>query len=204
MKLLSQRGISVAPPARASLSAVPAASSIPSVPAAPSVPLIPAISVPAVSGIHANPAIPTVPAVSAIPTVSAVSSVVSAALPALPAALPVSFSNTTALLTPGDEPGDVSMESPPHPEGSSRATGGILRNRAMGQHYNPVDDVDFQIAPVLGKVKGVVKIYVSPLDPVELDFSTMQPSLKVPVNVNLNLGPVLKEVALRWPPITRK
>ncbi|EDR13056.1 uncharacterized protein LACBIDRAFT_322475 [Laccaria bicolor S238N-H82] len=88
----------------------------------------------------------------------------------------------------------------------------ILRNRAMGQHYNLVADKDFQIAPVLGKVKGGVKIYVSPLVPVELEFPTMQPSLKVPVTVNMNLGPVLKEVtvflfmmllmAFGWPTIS--
>ena len=53
-------------------------------------------------------------------------------------------------------------------------------------------------------VKGVVRIYVSSLDPAELDFAKMQPSLKVLVTVNTNLGPVLKEVAVRWPPITRK
>jgi hypothetical protein len=74
----------------------------------------------------------------------------------------------------------------------------------MGQQYNPVDDEDFQMSSIIEKVKGVVKIYVSPLDPVELDFANMQPSLKVPVTVNMNLGPVLKEVAVRWPPITRK
>jgi len=106
-------------------------------------------------------------------------------------------------LTPADEPG-VTMESPPHPEGSSRATGGILRNRAMGQYYNPVDDKELHISSIIEKVQGVVKIYVSPLDPVELDFAKMQPSLKVPVTVNMNLGSVLKEVAVRWPPITCK
>ncbi|EDR07112.1 uncharacterized protein LACBIDRAFT_328056 [Laccaria bicolor S238N-H82] len=220
MKLLTQRGISVAPPARAAVSAAPAASSIPSSSAASSVPVvpdvqaIPATLVPAVADIHAisavSPAMPTVSAVSAIPTastgsaistVSTVSAAVSAAVLSISnTTVPIS---TTAPLTSGDEPGDVSMESPPRPEGSSCATGGILRNRAMGQHYNPVDDEDFQIAPVLGKVKGVVKIYVLPLDPVELEFATMQPSLKVPVTVNMNLGPVLKEVALHWPPITR-
>jgi hypothetical protein len=186
MKLLSQRGILVAPPERAAVSSVPSATSVSSVSAAPSVPAVPAI--------HA------VPAVSAV---SAVPAVVSAAVPAVPAAVPVPVS-TTALLTPSNEPADVSMESPPRPEGSSRATGGILRNRAMGQHYNPVDDEELHISSIVEKVKGVVKIYVSSLDPVELDFAKMQPSVKVPVTVNMNLGPVLKEVAIRWPPITRK
>jgi len=104
-------------------------------------------------------------------------------------------------LTPSNEPADVSVESPPHPEGSSCATGGILRNQAMGQHYNPVDDEELHISSIVEKVKGVVKIYVSSLDPVELDFAKMQPSVKVPVTVNMNLGPVLKEVAICWPPI---
>jgi hypothetical protein len=199
MKLLSQRGISIAPPERA---AVPASSSVPSASAVPSVPSVPALhAIPAVSAVSA---IPTVPAVPAVPAV------VSATVPAIPAAVSVPVSDTavsvstTALLTAGDEPADVSMESPPRPEGSSRATGGIFRNRAMGQHYNPVDDEDFQMSSIIGKVKGIIKIYVSPLDPVELDFANIQPSLKVPVTVNTNLGPVLKEVALRWPPIIRK
>lgn len=96
------------------------------------------------------------------------------------------------------------MESPPHPEGSSRSTGGILRSRAMGQHYNPVDDEDIQLSSVMEKVKGIAKIYASALDPAELDLSKMQPSTGARVTVNMNLGPVLKEVAVVWPPITRK
>jgi len=74
----------------------------------------------------------------------------------------------------------------------------------MGQHYNPVDDEELHISSIVEKVKGVVKIYVSSLDPVKLDFAKMQPSVKVPVTVNMNLGPVLKEVAICWPPITHK
>jgi len=107
MKLLSQRGISVAPPECAAVSSVPSATSVSSVSAAPSV--------------------PAVPAIHTVSAVSAVSAVVPAAVPAVPAAVPVPVS-TTALLTPSNEPEDVSVESPPCPEGSSRATGGILRN----------------------------------------------------------------------------
>ena len=234
MKLLSKRGISVAPPERktstsTSSSAAPAASL--AVPAnSLAIPTAVSAAVSAVSAaVSAVPA--SVPAVFAVvPTVSASASavsvnsaVISATGPALNAAL---TSDTTATLntlieitesnvstpiaittqkpsTPADEQ-DVTMESPPRPEGSSRATGGILRNRAMGQYYNPVDDEELHVSSIVEKVKGVVKIYVSPFDPVELDFTKMQPSLKVPVTVNLNLGPVLKEVAIRWPPITRK
>jgi len=110
MKLLSQRGISVAPPECAAVSSVPSATSVSSVSAAPSVPAVPAIH--------------TVSAVSAVP---AVVSAAVPAVPAVPAAVPVPVS-TTALLTPSNEPADVSVESPPCPEGSSHATGGILRN----------------------------------------------------------------------------
>jgi len=134
MKLLSQRGISVAPPEHAAVSGVPTASSVPSISAAPSAPSVPVI--PAVPAIHA---ISAISAVSAIPAVLAVPTAVSAAVPAV--AVP------TALLTPGDEPADISMESPPRPEGSSRATGGILRNRAMGQEYNPVMMKIFKFLP---------------------------------------------------------
>lgn len=235
MKLLSKRGISVAPPAwktsSTSLSAAPSASlavpadslAIPNAVSA-AVSAVPA----AVSAVSAVVPTVSVSASAVVPTVSASdvsvnSAVISATGLAFNAAL---TSDTTATLntlienaeshvstppaittqrpsTPADEQ-DVTMESPPRPEGSSRATGGILRNRAMGQYYNPVDDEELHVASIIEKVKGVVKIYVSPLDPVELDFTKMQPSLKVPVIVNLNLGPVLKEVAVRWPPITRK
>ncbi|EDR00207.1 uncharacterized protein LACBIDRAFT_334328 [Laccaria bicolor S238N-H82] len=100
------------------------------------------------------------------------------------------------------------LQSTPHSMDSTwnnlgRVKYKVLRNWAMGQYYNPVDDEELHISSNVEKVKGIVKIYVSPLDPVELDFTKMQPSLKVPVTVNLNLGPVLKEVAVRWPPITR-
>ena len=116
MKLLSQRGISVAPPECAAVSSVPSATSVSSVSAAPSVPSVPA------------------------------------AVPAVPV-------STTALLTPSNDPADVSMEGPPHPEGSLCATGGILRNQAMGQHYNPVDHEELHISSIVEKVKGVIKIY---------------------------------------------
>jgi hypothetical protein len=209
MKLLSKRGISVAPPERkastsTSLSAASAASlAVP----ANSLAISTAVSaaVPAISAVV--PAV-SVPA-SAASVISATGSGSNNALSSdttvdLTMPTPTSIAITTQRpSTPANEQ-DVTMESPPRPEGSSRATGGILRNRAMGQYYNPVDDEELHVSSILEKVKGVVKIYVSPLDPVELDFTKMQPSLKVPLSVNLNLGPVLKEVAVRWPPITHK
>jgi hypothetical protein len=51
----------------------------------------------------------------------------------------------------------------------------------MGQRYNPVNDEELHISSIMEKVKGVVKIYVWPLNPVELDFTKMQPSMKVSV-----------------------
>lgn len=219
MKLLSQKGISVAPPERA---AVPSA--IPAVPSA--IPVVPSVipAVPAVSSAVPAPAVPapavSVPAVS-VPAVPFSDTALTAHTTTAELALPISNTliintelnlSTSMAVTP-QRPStpvnelaelDISMESPPLPEGSSRATGGILRNRAMGQHYNPVDDEELQISSIIEKVKGVVKIYVSSLDPVELDFTKMKPSLKVLVTVNMNLGPVLKEVAVRWPPISRK
>jgi hypothetical protein len=201
MKLISKRGISVASPARKTSTSTPLPVELTSTAstAAPA----PASAAPATSL-----AVPTaVPAAvfSAVPAAAAIvfaaASVVSDISPIVHA-LNIATTNQRPV-TPANEP-DITMESPPHPEGSSRATGGTLRNRAMGQHYNPVDDEELHISSIVEKVKGVVKIYVSPLDPVELDFAKMQPSMKVSVTVNMNLGPVLKEVAIHWPPITCK
>ena len=204
MKLLSKKGFSVAPPewktstsmplpaksTSTASTAVPAASS-----AVPATSLAVSTAVPAAVSAAVSAAVPAAaPIVSAAPVVSDISPTVHALNTATTNQRPV---------TPDNEP-DTTMESPPHPEGSSRATGGIFQNRAMGQYYNPVDDEELHISSIIEKVKGVVKIYVSPLDPVELDFAKMQPSMKVSVTVNMNLGPVLKEVAIRWPPITRK
>ena len=99
---------------------------------------------------------------------------------------------------------DVLTKSPPHPEGSSRATGGTLRGQASGQGYNPVDDEDLQSFSIIGKVKGITLLYLSALDPAQLAINNMKPSMKVSVTINTNLGPVLKEIAKLWPPITCK
>jgi len=201
MKLLSKKGISVAPPEQnfftaTLLPAESASTDSTAVPASSSA--VPATSL----------AVPTAVPTAVFAAVPAAAAIFSAAAPVVSDISPTVHALNTATtnqrsVTPDNEP-DVTMESPPHPEGSSRATGGILRNRAMGQYYNPVDDEELHISSIIEKVKGVVKVYVSPLDPVDLDFGKMQPSMKVSVTVNMNLGPVLKEVAIRWPPITRK
>ncbi|EDR04204.1 uncharacterized protein LACBIDRAFT_330820 [Laccaria bicolor S238N-H82] len=186
MKLLSKQGISVAPPERkasTSTSLSAASLAVPAASAADSAVSVsaPAVFVPAPAvSVPAPVLAPAVPAPA--PPVSVISAVISTMSSDTTANLNMPTPTSTAIMTqrpstPANEP-DVTMESPPRPEGSSRATGGILRNRAMGQYYNPVDDEELHISSNVEKVKGVVKIYVSPLDPVELDFTKMQPSLK--------------------------
>lgn len=101
---------------------------------------------------------------------------------------------------------DVLMDSPPAPEGASRSTGGILRGRAAGQGYNPVDDEDlhFSSSSIIGKVKGTILLYSSSIDPSQLDLKKMKPSMKFSVPINTHLAPVLQSAAEMFLPITSK
>ena len=118
MKLLSKRKISDAPPERAA--APPVTVAISAVPSA--VPAVPSGVSSGVSGVSSVSAAP-VPAISA--SITAQTTTADLAMP---------ISNTVIENTESNLPtsmavtSDISMESPPRPEGSSRATGGILRN----------------------------------------------------------------------------
>lgn len=96
------------------------------------------------------------------------------------------------------------MESPPHPEGSSRATKGIFRGRAAGLYYNAVDDEDLYTSSTIGHSHGTVYLYYSSADPSQLNPSNMTPSMKTTVAINTNLGPVLKIIAQKNAAILRK
>ncbi|KAF8058225.1 hypothetical protein FPV67DRAFT_1676478 [Lyophyllum atratum] len=96
----------------------------------------------------------------------------------------------------------ITMDSPPLPQGASRAIGGFFRGRAAGNYYNPVDDEDIHSLPVTSKVKGNVLIYSSSTDPSQLHPKNMRPTMKVPVIINTHLAPVLQSIAVLFPPIT--
>ena len=90
-------------------------------------------------------------------------------------------------------------------EGSSRSTGGLLRGKAIGNVVNFANMQDIAAAePIDTSVKGTVKVYTSDIEPSELDFANMKPITKVTIKINTNLGPVLAEVANRYPAIKSK
>ena len=91
-----------------------------------------------------------------------------------------------------------------HPQGSSRATGGILRGKAASKYYHPDDD-DKPISKVIIRTSLVsAKIYLSDLDPKDLDLDVMVPSTKVKVQMDPFLGPILQRIAKRFPSIKGK
>ena len=90
-------------------------------------------------------------------------------------------------------------------EGSSQTTGGLLCGKAMGNVVNLADMQDVAAAkPVDSAVKGIVKVYISDIEPSELDFKNMKPITKVTIKVNTNIGSVLAEVANWYPAIKHK
>jgi hypothetical protein len=121
MKLLSKSGISVAPPACKTSTSTPLPAELTSTAstAAPA----PASAAPATSLAVPTAVSAAVPATAAI--VFAAASVISDISPTVHASN-IATTNKR-LVTPDNEP-DITMESPPPPEGSSRATRGPLRN----------------------------------------------------------------------------
>jgi hypothetical protein len=87
-----------------------------------------------------------------------------------------------------------------HPQGSSRATGGILRGRAAASYYSPADEPKIYFDGI-GTTKLTAKIYTSNLDPLNLNHDNMVPSSKVTVKMNPNLGPILENISQRYPAI---
>ena len=86
-----------------------------------------------------------------------------------------------------------------HPQGSSRATGGILRGRAAAGFYSPADEV--KMFDGIGIAKMTVKIYTSDSNPLYLNHNNMVPSSKVTIKMNPNLGPILDNISQRYPAI---
>jgi hypothetical protein len=122
---------------------------------------------------------------------------------AIPAPSSAAVSATAAVL----EPTSTSVPAPIndllediHPQGSSRATGGILRGRAAASHYNPADEENIMFN-VIGTTKLTAKIYTSNLDPLNLNHDNMVASSKVTVKMNPNLGPILDNISQRYPTI---
>jgi hypothetical protein len=89
--------------------------------------------------------------------------------------------------------------SPPGLHGSSRMTGGIFRNRALG---NTLNIADFDPAvDVLHPMPGKVFVYSSNQDPANLSIQDMKPSAFIKHNVTSSIEPVLKKVAEKYSPI---
>ena len=76
-----------------------------------------------------------------------------------------------------------------------------MRSRALGNHYNPVDDEDYRSSAIIGKVKGSIFLYSSSKEPSKLLPTNMKAEMKVPVIVNTNLAPVLESAAGMFPPL---
>lgn len=87
-----------------------------------------------------------------------------------------------------------------HPQGSSRATGGILRGRAAASYYSPADEENTKFN-IIGTSKLTAKIYTSNLDPLNLSHNNMVPSSKVTIKMNPNIGPILENISQRYPAI---
>ena len=87
-----------------------------------------------------------------------------------------------------------------HPQGFSRAIGGILCGHAAASYYSPADE-EKTLLNTIGAVKLTAKIYTSNLDPLNLNHDNMAPSTKVKITMNLNLGPILDNISQRYPAI---
>ena len=183
---MEDEGTSVAPPRRSapiisSADAVPAlVISADAVPA----PVISAEAVPApvISSADAVPA-PVISSAEAEPTTS------------------VDLEdNSTPSVSADAEPTSSDDLEDIHPQGSSRATGGILRGRAAASYYSPADEENI-FYDSIGTAKLTAKIYTSDLDPLNLNRDNMVPSSKVTIKMNPNLGPILDNISQRYPAI---
>ena len=156
---MEDEGTSVAPPRCSIPPAIPSTISVEAVPAVSveAVPTIPAEAVPAIS-------VEDVPTISAeaVPTISA------EAVPAIAAVLdptPTSFPAPTDNLVLEDI----------HPQGSSHATGGILRGCAAATYYSPADEENTMFNNIRA-AKLIAKIYTSDLDSLNVNHNNMVPS----------------------------
>ena len=83
-----------------------------------------------------------------------------------------------------------------HPQGSSHATGEILRGRAAATYYSPADEENTMFNDI-----GAVKLIAKILDPLNVNHNNMVPSSKVTVKMNPNLGPILDNISQHYPAI---
>jgi hypothetical protein len=88
-----------------------------------------------------------------------------------------------------------------HPQGSSRATGGILRGHAAASYYSPADEENTMFNTIGTPAKLTAKIYTSNLDPLNLNHGNMVPSSKVTIKMYPNLGSILDNISKRYPAI---
>ena len=129
-------------------------------------------------------AIPTISSAEAIPSISSVE-----AIPAI----------ISAEAVPAVSPVEAILKDI-HPQGSSCATGGILRGHAAATYYSPANDKNIALN-IIGTTKLTAKIYTSNLDPLNLNHNNMAPSSKVTIKMSPNLGPILDNVSKRYPAI---
>jgi hypothetical protein len=96
--------------------------------------------------------------------------------------------------------GDITMASPPPasppPEGSSRATGGVLRGRAVGNVFNLPDAQD-TLGTALVPAKGTVRLYPD----LSHNPSYSKPIITLKTEAKPTLGPVLKRLVRGYSPI---
>ena len=108
--------------------------------------------------------------------------------------------NSTPSVSADAEPTSSDDLEDIHPQGSSRATGGILRGRAAASYYSPADEENI-FYDSIGTAKLTAKIYTSDLDPLNLNRDNMVSSSKVTIKMNPNLGPILDNISQRYPAI---
>lgn len=100
------------------------------------------------------------------------------------------------------------MCSPPHPEGSSHAEGGILQGNAKGNALNLADyDVDSQSSDIIGYKKASVRLYSTHLDPTIAHTNGvegMDRPMKVSINYNTHLVSILQQITQKYSAIACK
>ena len=138
-------------------------------------------------------AVPATLSAEAFPALSAEAIPTTLSAEAIPA---LSTEASPATIPPTDDP----VLEDIHPQGSSRATGGILRGRAAASYYSPADEENTMFNSI-GNSKLITKIFTSNLDPLNLNHDKMVPSSKVMIKMNSNLGPILENISQRYPSI---
>jgi hypothetical protein len=137
-------------------------------------------------------ALPASLSAEAIPAAEALPAILSAeAIPAI-----LSAEAIPATISPTHDP----VLEDIHPQGSSRATGGILRGRAAASYYSPADEENAMFNAI-GNAKLTAKIFTPDLEPLNLNRDKMVPSSKVTIKMNPNLGPILENISQRYPSI---